>query len=75
MAMMAGMRTTTHPEADADLVTTAFAACASFTSPADDSPVCDACGWLVTEHEGGLAEVHALPAAARVRPRPKRLAS
>lgn len=72
---MARMRTTTQPEAEPDFVTTAFAACASFVSAADGSPVCDACGWLLAEHESGDAKVHDLPRAVRVQPRQKRLAS
>ncbi len=75
VAMMAGMRTTTSPEAGPDFVTASFASCASFASPADGSPVCDACGWLVAEHEPAGAEVRALPRAVRVQSGPKRLAS
>jgi hypothetical protein len=80
---MTGMRTTTATDAEAqteseaapDFVTTAFEACASFAPTVDGSPVCDACGWLLGEHAGAIAEVRALPGAARVQPRPKRLAS
>jgi hypothetical protein len=74
-AIITGMRTTSNPDAEPEFVTTSFAACAGFTAPADGSPVCDACGWLSGEHGDELAEVRALPGAARVQSEPKRLAS
>ena len=83
VAMMAGMWTTTEPDPGTDrrtdrrtdFVTTSFATCASFAAAADGSPVCEACGWLRAEHDHGIAEVRALPRSARLKPRPKRLAS
>jgi hypothetical protein len=76
---MTRMRTTTHhlpiPAAEGDFVTTSFEACASFAPAVDGAPACETCGWLLDEHDHGVAEVHALPGAARVPPVPKRLAS
>jgi hypothetical protein len=76
---MAGMRTTTDPvagtEAETDFVTTSFEVCAHFAPAVAGSSVCDACGWLVDEHDHAVAEVRALPGAIRVETRPKRLAS
>jgi hypothetical protein len=79
--MMAGMRTTTDPGAKAgaepDFVTTSYEVCATFAPAVDGSPVCEACGWLLDEHDDGhaVAEVRALAGAMRVQAQPKRLAS
>jgi hypothetical protein len=86
---MAAMRTRTaieaetrsEPEAESEaeprFVVTTFDACASFAAAVDGSPVCDACGWLLGDHPGAIADVRTLPGAVRVQPqpRPNRLAS
>ena len=58
-----------------DLVSASFEACATFGAGGDSSPVCIDCGWLESEHEPEIAEVHALPRREVPRPAPKRLAS
>ena len=58
-----------------DLVSVGFEACAAFGAGGDGSPVCGVCGWLESEHEPEVAEVHTLPRRTLSRPTPKRLAS
>jgi hypothetical protein len=72
---MAGMPTTTDPEAEPTFATTSFEACAGFAPADDGSPVCSACGWLAGEHDHGIADVRKLPKPPRAAPRPRRLAS
>jgi hypothetical protein len=73
--MLAPMHPTSTPEAETDLISASFEACATHAPGDDGSPVCTACGWLAGDHDAALAEVRSLPARRRDRAQPRRLAS